>query len=391
MPASLVRPSRAGCFLLGYWHTKPMQDAASSNSMLPRLALLLAVVGVAFAGCASNEDPGPAGDATTPGDGAADPLTGGPDGSAPTWSVGQWWDHKWFFGSTATEAFTVKAIVAEDKGSAWVMATDDNVTSAIHAAFLLPTLGDFPKGEVTAVVGDYRWPWYDFPLSDNKTWSSELTTRDGAGGSYGLPLTSTATVARGIVTAAGVQDGFAVEARTAGSDGVPAGRLFARYDYVPAIGWMSQATFYDVATDEGQAQFILELSAAGTGYSGPFFESQGDVLSTHFNMLVPAAPTAPNPSSTFTMTAAHTHLFGFLFNFAAAGAHSTELVAPDGRRWDTVYVADADGGAVNPLDHGLIFVPSATGEWRVATVGAAAFAAGGGIQAYGITQRAGQL
>lgn len=359
------------------------------RAMSVRLLSILALLGVVLSGCASK-------DATPADPMAADPsdLATTPaalDGSAPEWKVGQWWDHKWFLGSTASDAFTVKTIVAEDKGGAWAVTTDDSLTSAIHAAFLFPTLGDFPKGEVTATVGDFRWPWYQFPLSDNQTWRSELSTRDGAGGVYSLPLVSTVKVAKGIVTASGVVDGFDIEARTAGSDGIPAGRLFARYDYVPAVGWMSRATFYDVQSEEEASQFILELSASGQGYSGPYFESTGEVLSTHFNFLVPTAPTAPNPTSTFMMTEAHTHFFGFMFNFAAGGAHGTELVAPDGRHWDTVYAADPNGGAVNPFDPGLIFEPATAGEWRVVTAGAAAFAAGGGIQAYGITQREGQL
>lgn len=366
-----------------------MPELPSSKRMPSRTALAALLVAAVLSGCAS-QDPPASDPVAAPGKDAPATVAAA-NGTAPAWKVGQWWDHKWFLGSTATEAFTVKTIVAEDKGASWVVATDDNVTSAIHAAFLFPTLGDFPKGEVTAVVDEFRWPWYQFPLSDNLTWRSEVSTRDGSGGVYSLPLVSTATLATGIVTAAGVADGFAIEARTAGSDAVPAGRLFARYDYVAAIGWMSQATFYDVLSEEETPQFILELSDSGTGYTGPFFESTSDVLSTHVNLFVPTSPTPPNPASSFTMTADHTHFFGFMFNFAAAGAHGTELVAPDGRHWDTVYAADASGGAVNPLDPGLIFVPAAAGDWHVTTAGAGAFAAGGGIVAFGVTQREGQV
>ncbi|MHB1260495.1 MAG: hypothetical protein ACYC2H_02140 [Thermoplasmatota archaeon] len=360
--------------------------------MPSRTILAVILMAALLAGCASPQDPPTAGPTTAP-DGNGPAAVAAANGTAPVWTIGQWWDHKWFLGSTATEAFTVKTIVAEDKGESWVVATDNNVTSAIHAAFLFPTLGDFPKGEVTAVVGDFRWPWYQFPLSDNLTWTSEVSTRDGSGGVYSLPLVSSAKLAKGIVTAAGVVDGFDVEARTAGSDGIPAGRLFARYDYVPTIGWMSHATFYDVLSEEGEAvpQFILELSDSGAGYTGPFFESTSDVLSTHFNLFVPTSPTPPSPTSSFPMTAAHTHLFGFLFSFAAAGAHDSELVAPDGRHWGSSAVSDGNSVFLTPTSSGLIFVPAAPGDWHVFTAGAGAFAAGGGIQAYGVTQREGQV
>jgi hypothetical protein len=374
----------------GYLTTKPMVTPSSSSAMLARTALAVVLMVTLLAGCAS-KDPPAVEDAmlVDGGDGGTTPLA--VDGNAPTWQVGQWWDHKWFFGSTATDPFTVKTIVAEDKGPSWVVATDNGLTSAIHAAFVFPTLGDFPKGEVTATVGDYQWPWYQFPLSDNQTFHSEVATRDGSGGVYSMPLVTTVRLAKGIVTAAGVVDGFDLEARTAGSDGIPAGRLFAQYDYVPAVGWMSRATFYDVLQAEETPQFILEMSATGRDYSGPFFESTSDVLSTHTNVFIPTAPAPPNPTSGFTMTAAHTHFFGFAFDFAAGGAHSTEIVAPDGRHWESSMVSDGGSMTLSPASTGLIFVPAAVGDWHVTTVGAGAFVAGGGIQAYGVTQREGQV
>jgi hypothetical protein len=373
-----------------------MHDAASSEAMLARPALLLALLAlgaVAFAGCASEEPSAGTGDTPAPAGETGDQAASGPDGSAPEWAVGQWWDHKWFFGSTASDPFTVKTIVAEDKGSSWLVATDDALTSALHAAFLFPTLGDFPKGEVTATVGEFSWPWYQFPLSANQTWTAAVSTRDGSGGTYALPLVATVQAATGIVTAAGLEDGFDVEVRTAGSDGIEAGRLFARYDYVPAIGWMSRATFYDVTQAEETPQFILEMSATGTGYSGPYFDTSGDVLSTHFNLFVPTAPAPPNPTSAFVVTEAHTQVLAFAFNFAAGGSHTTQILAPDGQHWESLMAADADGNVLHSMDTagGMLFVPAVAGEWHVNTVGAGAFVAGGGIQAYGITQRASQL
>ncbi|HJQ93230.1 MAG TPA: hypothetical protein VJ874_02970, partial [Candidatus Thermoplasmatota archaeon] len=303
------------------------------------------------------------------------------------WSVGQWWDHKWFFGSTATEPFTVKTIVAEDQGASFLLATDDNLTSAFHGAFLFPTLGVFAKGEVTATAGEFRWPWYHFPLSDNQTWSDRIVSRDGSGtASSEWPITATVRAVPQIVTAVGAKPGFEIEARSEG-------KLFASYDYVPAIGWMSRATFYDLAAAEETPQFILETSQAGSDYSGVYFDSVGDVLSTHFNLFVPTAPAPPNPHSTFPVAESHTQVLAFIFSFAAAGAHSTELVAPDGRHWVSAQASDQAGGTLHsiaPVD-GLVFAPAVAGDWRVVTAGAGAFVAGGGLQAYGITQREGTL
>ena len=354
--------------------------------MLSRTFLALALVASLFAGCSDAPSSPQADPALEPFD---DP--GGPasvlDGSAPEWTVGQWWDHKWFFGTTASDPFTVKTIVAEDLGSSFLLATDDNLTSAFHGAFLFPTLGTFPKGEVTATSGDFTWPWYHFPLSDNQTWSDRIVSRDGSGtASTEFPLTATVRAVPEIVTTVGPEPGFEVEAR---SDG----KLFARYDYVPAIGWFSRATFYDLAAEEETAQFILETSAVGADYSGVYYDSVGDVLSTHFNLIVPTAPAPPNPTSTFAVTESHTQVLAFIFSFAAAGAHNTELVAPDGRTWMSFQASDQDGGSldsIGPVD-GLVFAPAVAGEWRVMTVGAGAFVAGGGLQAYGITQREGQL
>ncbi|HUR26351.1 MAG TPA: hypothetical protein VM327_10105 [Candidatus Thermoplasmatota archaeon] len=360
--------------------------------MLVRTALAVSLLALGLAGCSS--DPPAADDGTpTPADGSGSGPGPGAgdgaavDGSAPQWTVGQWWDHKWFFGTTASEPFTVKTIVAEDLGPSFLVATDDNLTSALHGAFLFPTLGVFPKGEVTATVGDSSWPWYHFPLSDNQTWTDTIVSRDGSGtASSGFSITATVHAAAEIVTTVGTKPGFEVEARSAG-------KLFARYDYVPAIGWFSRATFYDVAATEETPQFILETSQVGQDYRGPYFDSVGDVLSTHFNLLVPTAPSPPNPTSTFAVTESHTQVLAVMFSFAAAGAHTTELVAPDGRHWTSFQASDQDGGNLDSIGPagGLVFVPAVAGDWRVVTAGAGAFVAGGGLQAYGITQRAGQL
>lgn len=347
----------------------------------PVSAVAMLLLAMLLSGCAGGDAPAGAPPAPT-----ADGLPGerlAHNGSAPSWTVGQWWDHKWFFGTTASEPFTVKTVVAEGRGASVLVATDDPLTSALHGAFIFPTLGEFTMDPLVGSVGDHRWPWYHFPLTDGQGWTDTLSTRDGNGGIYEIPVSAVVTANPAIITAIGEQPGFDIEMRSEG-------RLFATYDYVPAVGWMSRATFYDLAAEGEVTQFILEMSAMGSTYSGPYYDTTGDVLSTHFNLFVPTAPAAPNPQSSFMVTEAHTQVLAFPYSFAAAGTHTTGIVAPDGRHWESTYTADHAGTVLHslgPVD-GMVFEPAATGEWRVLTAGAGAFAAGGGVLAYGTTQQA---
>src|SRR5688572_6633798 len=111
-----------------------MVDSRSDARMLARLAAAAGLLAVALAGCSG----APAARDLLD-DGAGLPegsaLDAAPTATAPTWSVGQYWDHRWYFGPQDTTGFVVKAIVVENGSTGYRLATDEAVDAASHASF----------------------------------------------------------------------------------------------------------------------------------------------------------------------------------------------------------------------------------------------------------------
>lgn len=339
---------------------------------MPARATAATVLLALLAGCS---DPAPDDlDPTAPGqqDAARVPNNDVPH---PGWDVGDWWEHEWVFaGENAPAPFTVKSIVAANASGTYTFATDSLATAAQHGAFFFMDLGTMgPDGNM--VAGGYSFPWYEFPLEHNKTW----TAREVNLGPGLEPVTrELELVARETGPNSPI---YTIEATVDGA-------LYAAYDFDARLGWFSTFTTYAPGEDGApEPVYTITNTGQGTGFSGPVFSATGDLLVNAQPLLHPGAPSAPASLIAFEPDAGHTHVFAILFSFAAAGAHHTQMVAPDGQHWEATGTGDPDGNPVNPpgVSSGTqVLQPSQPGGWHVA-FGGAGLVAGGGALVWGIT------
>lgn len=213
--------------------------------MRPLLAVVLVAV---LAGCT-----GPAPDLPSP---APQEAAAEPPVLAPALQVGDWWNF-----TAPNGAFTV--VVAEDLGSDWRFATD-SPGLAFYDAHQgdVSYLGPQRKADLAGSQADTRVRFLDFPMADNKTWT---TTWDGQ------PMTIHATRAGTL---------FHMEARNATAP-------YARYTYDPAARWF---TAFDFLQPDGSSGYAIALQAAGRNYTGALaswtwdtvVDVHGDLASTAF-------------------------------------------------------------------------------------------------------------
>ena len=372
--------SRRGMHDVMAYPTTPKRPTLRRPGMPRPVAALFAVVALsALAGCATKTpDAALAGGATSSGDPhAMAAMEGHAMAMAPAWQVGQWWTHHWYFSPQDTTGFTVKAIVVANETGGLRLATDDRLDAASHASFYFHDQGVMGQGADWAVRdfdGAFQFPWYSFPLHDGKTWTGHEENLDFNLQKVSQDLTLTAHAINGTPGA------FDIEART--SDGVR-----ARYDYQPSIGWFSQYMAFD-PKDPDPTHFNVKMvdEAHGTGWTGTYYTAKADFLLDSLTVVAPPGGVVQDDLKTsFTVTSTHTDVLAIPFAFAAAGGANTELVAPDGRHWESYVVGDQDGNSVQQAQPGLLFVPAAAGDWRCATAGAGVFAFGGGCLAWGVT------
>jgi hypothetical protein len=332
------------------------------------VALLLVPV---LAGCSQTPST-PLAAPAAPGLSASGPGAATANATAPVWKVGQYWIHKWTLVSSNL-TFLVKAVVAQDDGDAWTLATDNQTNAAFHGAFVFPTLGQFSKRDLNQAVGELGFPWYRFPLAANATWNGTQTFLTDSG-----KLASSAVQGRVVSVMRGAQDLYRI-------DLTRSGRLVAQYDYDTGTQWFDRALFYDA---NGTLLFRVEMQETGKGFHGRAYDDTGVLLATAVDLLVPAGQVVqPNPTSTFTMGHEHNRLLAFLISFAGAGFHDTEIVAPDGTRYGAQAI---DAAQPSPLydDSRALLAPGVAGDWRITMEGVGAFASGGVVLAYGITEKA---
>lgn len=341
-----------------------------------RLATALLLTAL-LAGCSDAPDPVD-----------ADPGTPGTQEEAPApftvtgtgWQVGDWWSHRWISPASGLD-FTVKSIVAVNESGTHLVATDLELIAAQHAAFFFMDLGRMdPDGTMTA--GDFEFPWYQFPLVDNKTWTAQ---EKNLGDAFDIVTRTIEFTARQVGSGNGAH--FLVEGRVGG-------KLYVEYDYKPEIGWFSAFQSYSLTAegDEPVEAFTITTEGQGTGFAGTYYSSVGDILVNTQTLVHPGSTSPPGSAQTFTLGAAHTHLFAIAFSFAAGGASHTQIVAPDGQHWEATAVGDPDGNNVNPNGSpgSLVFTPSQPGQWQVA-LGGAGVVAGGGAIVWGVAITEGSL
>jgi hypothetical protein len=303
-------------------------------------------------------------------------------GSAPSLKPGMDWDHHWTFGTDGSAQFDVKSIVVANASGTYTLATNDPRLAAEDAAFFFGELGSVSLPDFTVSENGYRFPWYSFPLHDGKTWTAKEDNLDFSLAKVSRDLTFRATL---VNATAAVPAHYAIEARAGDA-------LRATYDYRRDIGWFSQFTGYEVVNGTDVPVTHVTTTAWGTGWTGAYTVATGDFLLDEVLASSPVAGHFDESGPTaFTITAKHTNVLAIPFAFAAPGAATTEIVAPDGTHWDTVSAGDQTGKNVYAMSPGEVFVPAIPGDWRVAIAGAGAFAFGGGCFAWGITLTPGTL
>jgi len=233
--ASIETPREGSCFgLLDLASLRPARDGThiQSGSLAALAALALA------AGCLGGETEGDpaeptASEAPEDAEAAGDPSTSdaahGAELSADDrveaadWQVGQHFGYHVYFDANDTEGQHFDFAVAEDRGDAWLVATENRTLSKYAAVSGFPLLGTFDKADLSTSVGDDEFRWYDWPLHDGKNWTEETEV---LGDTYEVTYEPAIQVDRTGHT----HPGFSVVGTT--SEGEP----FREYDYVPAIG-----------------------------------------------------------------------------------------------------------------------------------------------------------
>jgi hypothetical protein len=291
--------------------------------------------------------------------------------------VGHAWKHDFTIGNgTSTFKFTDTAIVAKATGTGWILASDTKTNAVSDVGFFLQDLGTM-SAFGTLDDGSFVFPWYSFPLSDNKTWTSTEKNVDSNLKSVDRPLTSVAHW----VSAGAVPAHYEIEARSGSI-------LRARYDYRPDLGWFGSYEGYD----NGSTVHVT-TSDSKNGWTGTYYEAAGSQLYGPFTQGFgsPATPMAPTQGS-FAMAAGMTDLLLLQFSFGAPGGGSTQVVAPDHTRYSTTGVFGTDP---TPLyadsAQGEVIVPAQVGTWQVAAAAEGGFAAGTAVFAWGATVTTGTL
>jgi hypothetical protein len=197
----------------------------------PRLPLLLALV-VGFAGCTDSNPP----QQGTP-DVLADAL------AAPEWQIGDAWTYSQM--SPGASARTITAVVTADAGGDWILDTNDQAHALYDAQSDVSFLGPVRKSDLAGSQQGARVQFFDWPLEENKTWS---TTWDGKS----LELVVTHLFADG-------------RAHIQGSE---AAKLYVEYEYSAESKFLSYITFFD---DNETEAFRMELKDAIDGYRGDVY------------------------------------------------------------------------------------------------------------------------
>lgn len=335
---------------------------------------LLCVAALLLSGCAGSDD---APTSSAGPKGASASLAQNDTLEAPLWKVGQAWDHRYTIGQEIPIEFLASVVVAKDEGASWRVASPDNLTAALHAVVYFPDLGSFTKDELLASDGERSTPWYDFPLSDGKTWRATEKNLDFNLQPVSYDLECTATL----------RPGANGQPTTYGITCLSGGNLRSKYDYDPSIGWFSEFRAYDPAAAAAEDAWDLRIIHERLSHNntGTAYVSTATQVANHISVVAPdPSAVAPNPTSTFTLTPDHDRLLGFLFSFAATGVANTEIYDPMMRRVTGYQAAETPAGAFMDGPD-LLFIDGIAGEWRIVSYGAGV-ATGGGFIAWGISE-----
>ncbi|HUR68942.1 MAG TPA: hypothetical protein VM370_06815 [Candidatus Thermoplasmatota archaeon] len=214
--------------------------------------LVLALVVPAFAGCTSRAGEGaPA---------APDVVEALADTRAMDWSKGNWWA---YHASIENKSFDVALIVHDARADSFRVGT--NLSTGF---FGLPWSGNV-TGDLNPRIGGDEWKLYDFPLEDGKTWSYKMLGHDA---------TTLARATTYHVPGIGLRPGFRLESSSYG-------HVFARYNYVPEVGWFTRLQL--IEPTDGHTVLDAQLTAFGTDWQAAYYVEE-TIQDVHVDF--PAAP-----------------------------------------------------------------------------------------------------
>lgn len=222
------------------------------------------------------------------------PLAAAP---AMTWTPGNYWAYRATFrdGSSFDVALVVHAQTPDGY----------RLGSNLSAGFFgLPFNGNVSRDLNPRVAGE-EWPLFRAPLSEGATWSYHL---------FGHDATTVAHAALLDVPDLGPTPGWRFESKAYG-------QTFARYEYAPAVGWLTRLQLFDPTN--GTRLLDARLLAYGPDFQEAYFVEE--TLAT-LRIAYPAAP----GSLPVHVPAGMEHVRAMLTASADAGALDAKLVGAGG-------------------------------------------------------------
>lgn len=215
------------------------------------LVVAVLTVTMGLAGCAGTSPEEP----TENGPGGDEDLDPPVEATTPRWNLGDEWTYE--IQQPGFPTTTTSLIVYNQTANLYRLGVTDQKQSFIHALFdVNPFLGRIQKGNIGVFEDGKPRAMYNFPLTDGKTWTTEIFVSQ-----HGGQLEAEASYNDAIETGIGQLPGYQIEATNA--DG-----FTVSYDYVPQLKWLSHL---EVTLPNGTRVVEMSLedfqaNSTGTGY-----------------------------------------------------------------------------------------------------------------------------
>lgn len=249
---------------------------------------------------------------------------------APTWHIGDSW--KWalnFGGPTGAQ----QLVVVGDQGSDYTMATADRTDAVLSAFFGASLPGKVAKATLGPYFDGVPSKYFDFPLQQNKTWTTQIRGTD-----YAMKANFTRQLEGGF------GPGFLLQGASTQGNRV----LLA---YAPSAKWTSKVLFTDPG---GNATFSRTLQSYNANYSGPWYLGKSaDLYKAQRSSAQPGVP-----ADSFNQARSYSTLHIEVF-CSGGGTVAARIFDPaNNPRYNYTFA----GGGQDFQDADL---PSAPGTWKV--------------------------
>lgn len=266
---------------------------------------------------------------------------------APDLEAGQWFAYEREGGWTMGTDGQVRLVVLEADGSGYRTGMSDREALAVDLFwFNHPMLGPLDAELSPQLPSEGNPPpqVLDWPLEDSKTWESQ---------GYGDEWTFEAHRVDGVDTPAGPYPGYAITANGTLAEAIEA-------TYVPQLEALTSFGIH--WSGEGDPEYRLELTDAGTGHDGPAWT--GDPLTVLHDRW--AAEDMVPPEQGVDVPEATTDLYSVALLWATRGASTASLWDPAGEeRFRAVATPGSPASELATVED-----PAAgSWTWRMATTG----------------------